>query len=315
MMSFEAFANEVVNRMKTRLGDNYNVSIHRTLKNNSIVQPQLVIQEKGRKSGPAIYLKGQYQLYGQNPCSEQMDRVIDNIGHLLGEQKATLDELSQWGNLLSDYQNVKERVLFRLVNTEDNQEMLKEVPHIPYLDLSVVFYLYLSQSEEGIMSAVITNQHMEFWDVTAEDLYEAAKINTPEKMPARFCSMLDILAETAGISKEALSSEWGEDMFQIEEDDDIPQLYVLSNQGGVNGAASILYPGMLKICAETLKKDLYILPSSVHEVLLVPHEEKVDAEELAEMIQHINRESVPREDWLSDHVYFYNCEDDKLAAV
>lgn len=315
MMSFEAFANEVVNRMKTRLGDNYNVSIHRTIKNNSTVQPQLVIQEIGRKSGPAVYLKDQYQLYGQNPCSEQMERVMDNISGLFEEQKETLDELEQWGNLLTDYRNVKEKILFRLVNTEDNQEMLRTVPHIPYLDLSIVFYIYLSQLEEGIMTAVITNRHMEFWGVTVEDLYQAAKINTPEKMPARFCSMLDVFADMVGISKDELTDELEEDVFQVQENEDIPQLYLLSNEPGINGAAALLYPGMLKTCAETLKKNLYILPSSIHEVLLVPHEEKVKAAELAEMIQGVNREDVPRADWLSDHAYFYNREDDRLVAV
>lgn len=315
MMSFEAFANEVVNRMKARLGDNYNVSIHRTIKNNSTVQPQLVIEETGKKSSPAIYLKDQYQLYDQNPCSEQMERVMDNISRLFGEQKETLDELEQWGNRLTDYRNVKEKVVFRLVNTEDNQEMLRTVPHIPYLDLSIVFYIYLSQSEDGIMSAVITNRHMEFWGVTAEDLYQAAKINTPEKMPVRFCSMLDVFAEMVGISKEELTDEMEEDMLQIQGNENSPRLYLLSNDTGTNGAAALLYPGMLRTCAETLKKDLYILPSSVHEVLLVPHEEKVKAAELAEMIQCVNREDVPREDWLSDHAYFYNREDDRLVAV
>jgi len=315
MMKFEAFADEVVNRMKARLGDGYSVSIHRSLKNNSTVQPQLLIHENDRRSGPAIYLKEHYQLYCKNPCSKQMARVMDNISCLFGEQKEMLDGLEQWGNLLTDYRNVKEKILFKLVNTEDNQELLGKIPHIPYLDLSIVFYIYLSQSEEGIISTIVTNRHMEFWGITSEELYQAAIINTPEKMPVRFCSMQDVFAEIVGISKEELIDELGEDMFQIQGNENNSQLYVLSNEIGTNGAASLLYPGMLKICAKTLKKDLYILPSSVHEVLLVPHDENVKAEELAEMIQHINREEVPREDWLSDHAYFYNRADDSLIAV
>lgn len=315
MMSFEAFANEVVSRMKARLGEDYSVSFHETLKNNSTIQPQLVIKESGRKSGSAVHLKDQYELYDKNPCSEQIDRVVDNLIRLFGQQNETLAELEQCGDLLLDYQQVKEKILFKLVNTKDNQELLMQVPHIPYLDLAIVFYIFLSETEEGIMTAVITNQHMELWGVTAEELYQEAKINTPEKMPVRFCSMLDIIAEMIGISKEDLAGDWGEDMFRMQGNGDTSQLYVLSNQSGVSGASAILYPGILKTCAEALKRNLYILPSSIHEVLLLPHEEKVDAAELAEMIQHINGAEVPREDWLSDHAYFYNREDDSLIAV
>ena len=71
----------------------------------------------------------------------------------------------------------------------------------------------------------------------------------------------------------------------------------------------------MKKCSKVLNKDLYILPSSTHEVLLLPHEKKIEAEELAYMIQSINSENVPREEWLSDHAYFYRREDDKVTAV
>lgn len=315
MMSFEEFANAVVRRMEARLGDRYSVSVHEALRNNSTVQPQLVIKENGRLSGPAIYLEDQYERYSQIPCSEQMDRILDNISRLIEQQDEALAEMEQCGDFLTDYQQVKEKILFKLVNTKDNEKMLMGIPHIPYLDLSIVFYIFLSETEEGIMTANITNRHMEFWGVTADELYQAAQINTPEKMPVRFCSMLDIFAEMTGLSKEDLAGDWGEDMFQIQGNDDASQLYVLSNQAGIGGAAAILYPGTLKTCAEALKKNLYIIPSSVHEVLLAPYDEKTVTGELAEMIQYINREEVAREDWLSDHAYFYNYQDDSVIAV
>ena len=83
-------------------------------------------------------------------------------------------------------------------------------------------------------------------------------------------------------------------------------LYVLTNSRGINGAACILYPRVLKEFAESLGEDLIILPSSIHEVLLTPSSVSLPPEELNEMVQAINQSDVPAEDRLSDHIYYFS---------
>lgn len=165
------------------------------------------------------------------------------------------------------------------------------------------------------MTAPVTNQHMEHWKVTADELYQAAGKNTPEKMPVRFCTMEEMIF---GVNKDLEANsedEWGDKLFMPELCDEIPPLYVLSNIVGIQGASTILYPGTLKKCAESLQKDLVILPSSTHEVLILPYEEETDIEELSHMVRAINVSDVPKEEWLSDHVYLYRREDDKVTAA
>ena len=251
----------------------------------------------------------------KQPDEERLNWIIENILASYEQQEKEMGEVSKLSHKLLHYEYVKDNILFKLINTEDNKELLMQVPHIPYLDLSIVFYVSISETEQGIMTALVRNQHMEVWNVTAYDLYEVARKNTPERMPARFCSMEEMIFGLEEDLGKNPTDEWEMDMLQIEREDSFPYLYILSNTLGINGAAAILYPETLKKCSEALKKDLFILPSSTHEVLLLPYEEKIEAEELACMIRNINREDVPREDWLSDHAYFYRREDDKVTAA
>lgn len=313
MMAFEDFTKELMDRLAIRLGEDYRIHVTDTLKNNSVVQPQLVFQRKGSRVCPAVYLQDQYDLYMEQPDEERMNGGIENILLLYEQHEKEMAEVSKMPQKLVHYEDVKDNILFKLINTEYNQELLMQVPHIPYLDLSIVFYIYVSESEQGIMATLVHNEHIESWNVTVDELYEAARKNTPERMPARFCSIVELLFELGEDLEENPTIE-GE-IFQSQPCNGVPHLCVLTNTAGINGAAALLYPGTLKKCSEVLKKDLYILPSSTHEVLLLPHEKRIEAEELAYMIQSINSENVPREEWLSDHAYFYRREDDKVTTV
>ena len=313
MMAFEDFTKELMDRLGTRLGEHYKIYVTDTLKNNSVVQPQLVVQKKGSPVCPAVYLQERYELYMKQPDEERLNWVIENILDLYEQQEKEIAEVSKMPQKLVHYEDVKDNILFKLINTEYNQELLMQVPHIPYLDLSIVFYISVMEMEQGIMTALVHNEHMEAWNVTVDELYEAARKNTPERMPVRFCSIAELLFGP-GEDLEEIPADV-RNIFPPQPCDGLPHLCVLSNTAGINGAAALLYPGTLKMCSEVLKRDLYILPSSTHEVLLLPHEKKIEAEELACMIQSVNSENVPREDWLSDHAYFYRREDDKVTAV
>lgn len=315
MMKYEDFVEEIKSRMEVKLGKDYTVSVAELLKNNSVVQRQLVIQKSGSSISPRIHLQGQYERYMEQPERARLDELTENIIQLYESQELMMNETIKQTMWLNDYGYVKDRILYKLVNTKDNQEMLTHIPHIPFLDLSIVFYICISEMEEGRMTAPVTNQHMEHWKVTADELYQAAGKNTPEKMPVRFCTMEEMIF---GVNKDLEANsedEWGDKLFMPELCDEIPPLYVLSNIVGIQGASTILYPGTLKKCAESLQKDLVILPSSTHEVLILPYEEETDIEELSHMVRAINVSDVPKEEWLSDHVYLYRREDDKVTAA
>lgn len=315
MMKFEEFVEEIKNRVEARLGKDCTVSVTETLKNNSVVQRQLVIQKAGSSISPTIHLQWQYERYMEQPDHARLDEITENMIRLYESQGLIMDETTKQKMKLNDYGYVKDRILYKLVNTKDNQEMLTHIPHIPFLDLSIVFYICFSETEEGRMITSVTNRHLELWNVTADELYQVAEKNTPEKMPAKFCTMKEVLFGFDKDLEADPTDEWEDKLFMAELSDGVPPLYVLSNTVGIQGACTILYPGTLKKCAESLQTDLVILPSSTHEVLLLPYEEETDMENLSYMVQAINVSDVPKEDWLSDHAYLYRREDDRVTAA
>ncbi len=109
------------------------------------------------------------------------------------------------------------------------------------------------------------------------------------------------------IAQEQLGTDYREDFIdELMSSPDASPLYVLTNSSGICGACALLYPDQLKNFADMLESDLVILPSSIHEVLLVPYDDHISFDELAHMVSHINRAEVPVEDRLSDQVYLYS---------
>lgn len=310
MMSYNDFAEKIATIIREEMGENYKVEISEILKNNSTIQKQLFIREKDAEVCPAIYLQDYYNEYRQNLTEETLKQIVENIIQAYKCNDKNANFLVGCVSGFGDYQYVKEMIVFKLVNTEHNQELLKMVPHIPYLDLSIIFYLCISVDEKGQMSALIKNEHMEKWDVTVEELYKEAKVNTPLLLPHEFSSLTDVMMNLMDTLEK---KETIEALSILNE----PKLYILTNNSGVNGAASILYPKVLSDIADQFKRDLIILPSSIHETLLVPYEEQLNmsVEEMSEMVQSINCNEVPVEDRLSDHVYRYMREEKQVVIA
>lgn len=144
-------------------------------------------------------------------------------------------------------------------------------------------------------------------------MYQLAEHNTPELLPIEIKSMDDVM-------REVLIKQMGEEgceevLEELEQIQGAPPLYVMSNISGINGASSMLTGGVLKEFADSQKADLVILPSSVHEVLLIPREEGLDFEELFQMVRSVNETTVPEVDRLSDQVYQYCREEEKIYMV
>ena len=209
-----------------------------------------------------------------------------------------------------NYESVQQRIIYKLVNTEKNRELLEDVPHIEFLDLSIVFQCMVAQEEFGTASILIHNVHMKLWDVSVENLYQAAKENTQRLQEYEIKSMADVLCE---IMREEDPEMLTEDL--AEEFPDSVPMYVLSNKNRVEGAVCILYPDLVRDFAEAIGSSFYIIPSSVHEVLLLPAGHDGESEEIKSMIREINDTQVSTEEILSYSLYFYDREERKIIRL
>lgn len=272
-------------------GEGGNITINHVIKNNGCEMDGLVIMEKGKDIAPTIYLDSFYELYTNGENIKNIIRQIEVI-YEQNKNNVTFDV-----NILKHFDTIKDKIVYKVVNYRSNEKLLEQVPHKRILDLAVVFYCLLDNEYGRSATALIYNNNLKNWNVTIDDVYKAALKNTPDLLHSKISSMA-ALFEKCGVNVD------GE---EVDLKDYVPSdMYVLTNESKLNGAACILYENVLYDFAQKLGADLYILPSSVHEVILLPKISMFEKDELVNMVKEVNTEGVAADEVLSDHVYEYN---------
>lgn len=272
-------------------GEGGNITINHVIKNNGCEMDGLVIMEKGKDIAPTIYLDSFYELYTNGENIKSIIRQIEVI-YEQNKNNVTFDV-----NILKHFDTIKDKIVYKVVNYRSNEKLLEQVPHKRILDLAVVFYCLLDNEYGRSATALIYNNNLKNWNVTIDDVYKAALKNTPDLLHSKISSMA-ALFEKCGVNVD------GE---EVDLKDYVPSdMYVLTNESKLNGAACILYENVLYDFAQKLGADLYILPSSVHEVILLPKLSMFEKDELVNMVKEVNTEGVAADEVLSDHVYEYN---------
>lgn len=307
-MVYEVFLETIVRHFQKEFGNDYQITLRRIPKNNGILLDSLCIGKSDFSMSPAIYLNHYYEEY---QAGITMNTIICDIRNLY--YNTSIPTVIKQVNL-SDFSSLHPRIMFKLIHAASNQVLLDNIPHIPYLDLAIVFYLHLEHSAAGQMTALIHNEHLKRWNVCTKDLWQYALLNTPLKLPAQISPIEELIEE---ISDNVADSSYQEEIFTSlseEKESDCP-LYVLTNRTGLNGACCMLYRNVLKNFANTIDADLIILPSSIHEVLITPNHAEASYDELSQIVTTINQTEVSPEDHLSNQVYLYTRADDRIRIV
>ena len=202
-------------------------------------------------------------------------------------------------DMLSDFDAIKEKIVYKVIHEKQNETLLKELPFVPYLDFAIVFYILFEVDEKGTATIPVTNELVRLWETSLTEIHQIAKQNTPQLLPAVFKPMRIVIEELLGNPCD-----------NIVRADDI--MFVLTNSLRNLGAACILYDDILFHICNFLKDSFYILPSSIHEVIIIPETHAPDKDTLNDMVLEVNETQVGPEDVLSNHVYYYDCNQHTL---
>lgn len=301
MLSFQKFIEKVKTEIHLLCGDGYQIIMEPVPQNNGTEQTGIDIRKEQGEEMAHLCLDAYYEQYLAGMTVEEAARDIWDIFNSF-EQSGVSE------GLLNDFEKVKNKVVFSLVNYGMNKERLESMPYVPYLDLAILFYVLLERTENGERTAVITNKELAAWGTTKEELLRLARQNTPRLYMAEVNSLNDVMKSFV---KDKKSKDFFDEFIGEEES----SLYVLSNRHNVKGAAVILYDGLLKEMSKVLGHDLLILPSSVHEVLVMAYDKTMDFLSIRDMVEHINEVEVPVCDVLSDQIYRYNREKDQVSFL
>lgn len=317
-MSLSLFTASIICEMQKKMGEKYRVLSSIVKKNNGVELTGIIIKEEGCNTSPTIYINDFHEEYKRGL---PLETIVERLCEIFYKNRYN-------GSInLSDfavYEKARKQLAFKVINYEKNWELLKEVPHKVFCNLAIVFYYVVSQSPfDGKASILIHLSHLKNWGISEEELYRDAMKNAPLILPPQIENIEDVMIGLLekGISEEENRKEENNERESIniflgrlhaeKQKERIP-LYVLSNNKKILGAACMLYPGVLQKFAEIVNCNLYVLPSSVHEVILLPEDENVSGASLLAMVTEINRTQVEESEVLADSVYYYNKNTDKL---
>ena len=211
------------------------------------------------------------------------------------------------------FAKVQNHICYKLINAKKNETLLNDVPHVVLEDLAIIFYILVSKDLEGTGTITVKNNMLSFWDVDTDTLYKLAILNTQRLFRGTVQSMASVMTEIISHKLDEESAQEFYDMM-VGEDDMIP-MYICTNADKLNGAGVILYQGLLQEFADRVGSDFYILPSSIHETLLIPVNSDMDIEYLRDMVRTVNRTEVAPDEILSDSVYYYNRLRDRVEIA
>lgn len=292
-MNYQEFIYSVECAVKKDLPENFSAQIHNVTKNNGNERVGLAITGEESNLSPTIYLEEFYEKYQEG---ETIEEIVEQIFLIYHDVKVN----TRWEpKSLLDYEAVKDKIAYKLINAKKNEEMLETTPHRTILDLAIVCYVLLEIDEMGTATVLVTEDILRLWDIDEDTLFERAKHNTQRLLPEQFCAMKAILMEFCDGS------------MKLPEESD--GLYVLTNERKHLGAICMLYPEVLKNIGKQLGENYYIIPSSIHEVIIVPEHFSPGREGLKEMIAEVNETQVEAEEVLSNVPYYYDRNEERLV--
>ncbi len=300
-MELKDFAALIAAGAQGQLGDRYEISDTVTIKNNTTEYTGIIFQKKTENVAPTIYIEDLYERY-----KVQEVTIQDAIKEVISRYEKSIKGMQRINGLSVDYGSCQDRIIYRLVSKERNLFLLKDMPYIPFLDMAITFHLVVSIDDSCMQSLKITRELQQRWGVSVEQLLKLAKKNTPELLPARVCELSQLMK--CYINTREFKLEQEEDLTNEEKID----MIVVSNELGINGAAVMLYDGVMEQIANEYDSDLYLLPSSIHEIIVVPAGEEDLHETFSSMVNNINQRYVDEDEVLSDRVYIYRQEEKKF---
>jgi hypothetical protein len=289
-MEIKEFGMNIAKEMQSNLGEKYCIEYNEVIKNNHVTYHALVIKKEKVNVAPTLYIDGFYEQYLKGTS---VTRIVDQVISLY---EKSLPPKSLDVTFFQDFAKVADKLSFKLVNYSKNQEKLKEIPYKKFEDLALIPVCIVNNEEIGDGVIVINYKHLNLWEVSFDELWENVMVSAPKVCPAKIETMLETIPDSS-----ILYGGF----------EDMPGLYnnilVVSNESRMNGAGVILYQGMLKQLSDFFEGDFVVIPSSIHESIVMPsYNNAVGFEGLVNIVHEVNSSVVAEEEILSDNIYIYN---------
>ena len=303
-LTFKDFAEALAEKLQEHY-EYASVNLRENVKNNGLKLTGVEIGEGSTNITPIIYLNSFYENYLRGEAD--VDGIFNAI-RIMYEQSRYEEAVNvDW---VENWEEVKNKVFYQLINAERNAERLKDTPHVNFLDLAYIFKIVVAKTERGTATVTVNNEIVKSWGKDAAEIMQEANKNQTKLTGAIKVSGLDnVLSEIAEETQNA-------DVAELISHVDTPmQMFVATNSSNQYGAYVGFKKDILKGLTMKTKTDIAILPSSIHECLLTPLTKEIDKDFLKDMPRYVNVTTLEPQDVLSNNVYIYNAVTDGIELL
>ncbi|WP_455951086.1 DUF5688 family protein [Eubacterium sp.] len=314
IMDIKEFQKKLVETINEKT-ENAVIEAKEVIGNNGVKRHGLVMKGITQYTNPVIYIDKEYERYSDE---EEIDDIYDISQRIIQIYELSKNEdigQEEMVKNINDWNWAKNKVMFTLVNTDKNKEMLKAVPSTPFLDLSYTYYIQLQNGNFENGNVRIKNEYLDRWDITLEELHKQAVKNLMKFTEEEMEPMVDVVLKILFEGNDEFKEEGTKFIREVNSESEYSEMHVLSTTSHIYGAVYMFYSSKIKALADKLDSDLYILPSSIHELILIPVLENEEVETLREMVNQVNEESVENIDYLSDNVYRFNRNTEEICIA
>lgn len=235
-----------------------------------------------------------------------LDAMLTSLDESMASSKT--QEFNSFVEMFDDYEKLKDNLAYRIIPTAPNEDFLNTVPHKEILNMSVIVMAVGPDYDGGCSSVVIHKSMLSHFGITEEQLFADAEKSAQKIRPYQVKSMAETLAEMMHVPEDELPLP-----------NDGPQMYVVTNNIKIHGASVLAYPKFFDEMAELMNGSFYVIPSSIHELLVIPEKDATELSDLDAMVMEVNTTQVDPTEQLADNAFHYDatekifetCEDYK----
>lgn len=321
MTNYEKFREQLKMKIQDFLGPEVIIEYSDIKKNNGNHYEGLCIMGRETQMFPILDIWEYYHYYLERNCN--MDEVVERVRGEIAYPESTENDLV---GVVRPFEEIKDNIYYGLINYEANRQRLKGLLHSRFLDLAVVLYIAVHKEGRLFATILIPRALAELWQTDYPTLYGLAGENMKKQrviiltIPQILEMSLTDAFKTSGYEPKEIRGRIDAAIKKFREKLEggshlLQRMLLLTNSFHCYGAACILCPDVLYTLAGREKRDLYILPVSIHSVLIVPVWEGAGEEYLKDRISEISRAEQGEKDWLSGHLYQYIAERDVIVEV
>lgn len=301
MMTFEEFKTEVKAKILGYLTSDFqNVKIERIQKNNGFSYDGLVVKPGQNGVSPILNLEQFYHTYKDGVNFED---VLLAMAEDFKKYSKDGNKMEKQFNEAKYFEKAKNRIMPELINVSENKQLLKSIPHQMIADLAVIYVILIEGVDGYIATTKISNALMKMYGLTVDELHRLAVENMEKHCEIEFIGLGQKILGEMNVAEKS------------EETEPVNVLSVLNDIGG--SAAAVLSEKVMERVIDKVGENFYILPASVHEVLIVSADlnSANELQNLQDIVKSVNAETLDPKERLSDAVYIYDREKKEIRIA